>query len=54
MSTILLTLAKRLHGDFTESGAAALDRQSTLELLQVVHELAAQVERLNLHEKKEE
>ena len=54
MSTVLLNLAKRLHTDFTESGAATLSRQNTLELLQLVHELAVEVERLNLNDRKEE
>jgi hypothetical protein len=32
---ILLDIAKRLHRDFHQSGASTLDRQNTLELLEL-------------------
>jgi len=43
----LLNIAKRLHTDFDESGTTSLDRQTTLELLELVTELAVQVEHLS-------
>ena len=47
---VLLNIAKGLHTDFHESGVSTLDREKTLELLELVAELAAQVEHLN-HDK---
>jgi hypothetical protein len=47
---ILLNIAKRLHTDFHGSGASTLERQKALELLELVAELAAQVEHLS-HDK---
>jgi hypothetical protein len=46
---ILLNIAKQLHQDFHESGASTLNRESTLELLELVKELAGQVEHLTFY-----
>ena len=43
---ILREFATRLHRDFHQSGAKSLDQNTTLELLELVKELAMQVEHL--------
>lgn len=41
---ILVDIAQRLHGDFHRSGASSLSREQTMELLELVKEIAMQVE----------
>ena len=47
---VLLNIAKGLHTDFRESGASTLNREKTWELLELVTEIAPQIEHLN-HDK---
>jgi hypothetical protein len=46
---ILRDHAERLHRDFHRSGAKSLDHNTTLEVLELLTELAMQVEHLTYH-----
>jgi hypothetical protein len=41
---ILVDIAQRLHEDFFRSGASSLSREQTMDLLELVKEIAMQVE----------